>query len=224
MFDSVVPDVVPDAQPNICPNCATEFQPKRSNQKYCRDACRKTASHNTARSDRTTEYAERSELHYERAGRLAEMVYFAAPGQRLGVMKHILSFVAIDAGLRNILADPKLLKEPPCKSGRKNIAQAANAYTQKFFGVSIKGYLTCIREGTLNENHPVRREVDFGSVPRLTKFRRVRCWHRALLNVVNKDAQERFANGMARVSNSVIAAQGQVDALCRNLICVATNF
>jgi hypothetical protein len=85
------------------------------------------------------------------------MIYSIPPRERLGMMRHILSFVETDAGLCNILTDPKLLTAPPKANNRMNIAKAASAYTKKFFGVSIQTYVKQVKAGTVNENHPVTR-------------------------------------------------------------------
>lgn len=94
-------------------------------------------------------------LHYERARRLTEMIYSAPPRDRLGVMKTILEFVPRDAGLRNILTDPELHMKPSRADSRMNIAKAANAYTQTFFGLSIKGYIEAVRAGQEPEGVPL---------------------------------------------------------------------
>lgn len=121
--------------------------------------------------------------HYVRANDLAGMVYSVAPSERLGVMKHILEYIPHDAGLRRILSDPKLLRQVPHKSGRKNIAQAANAYVQKFFGISIKTYMAKIKAGEEIEEVEIIREPSFGPVPRIKTrptAKNVKCIHRAL--------------------------------------------
>jgi hypothetical protein len=84
------------------------------------------------------------------------MIYSTPPQERLGVMQHILSFIPNDAGLRNIMTDLELHKEPPSADNRKNIAKAANAYTQKFFGLSIRQYVKAVQSGTMPEGIPVR--------------------------------------------------------------------
>ncbi len=130
-----------------CPQCNHIFEPKRSNQKFCSRVCQKAATHNTSRGGRKSENARRNERHYARAKDLAEMIYSAPPIERYGLMKHILSFVDVDSGLRNILRDPSLLKAEPRLDGRMNFAKAANAYTQQQFGVSIKTYLRRVLDG-----------------------------------------------------------------------------
>jgi hypothetical protein len=111
------------------------------------------------------------------------MIYAAPPQQRLGVMQRILSFIPTDGGLRNILTDPELHKEPPRADNRMNITKAANAYTQKFFGLSVVSYVKRIRKGEAVEPIEVRREVDHRPAPRLRPrltANNVRCWHRPL--------------------------------------------
>jgi len=122
------------------------------------------------------------------------MVYSSAPSERLGVMKHILSFIDQDTGLRRILTDPKLLCQEPRADNKKNIAQAASAYTQMFFGVSIKTYIGQARKGTLNENHPIARKVNYGSVPFLGKIRKPRCWHSVEGRCPYREPHEKAAN------------------------------
>lgn len=191
MLDVVEPLVLPEATPNshqmVCPKCETSFSPKRSNQKFCSRTCSKAATRNAARGDRSSGNKAMSAAHYERAKGLAEMVYSVPPQRRLGMMKHILDYVPIDAGLRRILSDPKLLKAHPINDGHlfyrgygKTITQAASAYTQKFFGVGIQTYLKQVREGTLNENHPVTPAACHSSAPRLHPIKKVKCWHKPL--------------------------------------------
>jgi hypothetical protein len=84
------------------------------------------------------------------------MIYSTPPQERLGMMQHILSFIPCDAGLRNILTDLELHKEPPRADNRKNITKAANAYTQKFFGLSIRRYIKAVQAGTMPEGIAVR--------------------------------------------------------------------
>ena len=182
MLDSVEPEGVPAANESIgltCPSCSTIFIPKRTNQSFCSRPCQNNAS----RTNRHIENMDLSMHHYSRANDLAEMVYSVAPSERLGVMKHILEYFPHDAGLRRILSDPKLLRRPPHKSGRKNIAQAANAYVQKFFGISIKTYMAKIKAGEEIQEVVIKRRLSFGPVPRIkTKLpaKNVKCIHKPL--------------------------------------------
>jgi len=156
MLDVIEPIVMSDDKTAECPSCSTVFIPKRSNQRYCSRACQRSTSRNAARGNRTNENKHRSWQHYERADRLKEMIYSTPPHERLGMMKHILELIPDDAGLRNILTDPKLHKQPPRGDKRVNVAKAADAYTQKFFGLSIKRYIKAIRAGEEPEGIPLR--------------------------------------------------------------------
>ena len=178
MLDLIEPNVVPSTSVRTCPKCATEFRPKRKDKRFCSRECQKASSNNASRGSRYGENKARSYRHYERAMRLAEMVYSVAPHERLGVMKDILSHAPHDAGLRNILSDPSLLKAHPASDnglffrGRtKTISQAANAYTQMFFGVSIRTYLGKVRAGEVIEGIEIVRNVAEGPKP-MTKKRR----------------------------------------------------
>lgn len=161
MFDAVDPIVMPshsaDAGDAIeCPRCGTVFTPIRSNQRYCSRPCAKSATRNATRGNRCAENRKRSWQHYERADRLKEMIYSTPPLERLEVMKHILEFIPHDAGLRNILTDPELLMKPPRVDNRTNIAKAANAYSQKFFGLSVKRYIKAVMAGEEPEGIPLQ--------------------------------------------------------------------
>ena len=93
------------------------------------------------------ENADRDRYHYARANDLFHEIYGVAPAYRLGAMRHILSFIPTDSGLRNILTDQKLLGVDPRPDGRKNIAKAADAYARKFHGLGIKAYIATIVAG-----------------------------------------------------------------------------
>lgn len=274
MLDLVDPIVVPDDSSDealfVCPKCQTQFTPKRSNQKYCSKECQKKSSRNTNRGSRTIEQKDRDRLHYDRARRFAEMVYYVPVDERLGAMKAIIDSahwpeeelilmkklalkkkelarkkklgleveeepeekpdpellreIKGARSVRNILTDPKLLKAHPSKdkglflTGRNmTISQAANAYTQKFFGVSIQTYLKKFRAGTLKKDHPVSSDLDFGSVPRLTKSKTVKCWHKELTRHTQEVDAKRTAYEMARVSTIVSEAQANVGSFLENL-------
>ncbi|WP_342070563.1 hypothetical protein [Yoonia algicola] len=152
MLDVVEPIVMSENKTTECPACTSVFMPKRTNQRYCSRGCQSHAS----RGNRNIENRQRSWQHYERADRLKEMLYSTPPQERLGMMKHILEFIPHDAGLRNILTDPELHMQPPKRDSRMNIAKAANAYTQKFFGLSIKRYIKAVRAGEVPEGIPLR--------------------------------------------------------------------
>lgn len=204
MPDLVGPIVMPahDAHiaSKVCPRYSTEFQPKRANQKYCSQACQKAGSAHTARGLRTKEKNTVNYFHYDRAGRLAEIVYAVPPSERLGMMKDLLTTAEHDARLRNILTDPKLHKVPPRGNNRRNIAQAASAYTKKFFGVSIKTYLQQVREGSLKDAETMPPKVDFGPVQMLGRMKKVKCWHKPLSTYPRESTKLIFDQDMRRVA------------------------
>jgi hypothetical protein len=132
-----------------CPKCDAPFARKRSNQKYCSGQCAKAATRNAARGPRTVaaspEMRLRSRRHYSRAMDLAETLYGAPVGERLGIMADIIRAArGHDTELRNILTDPRLLSASPKEElgfffrrspqSYRTIAQAANCYCQKFWG------------------------------------------------------------------------------------------
>lgn len=178
------------AAPLCCPVCSEEFQPRRRDQKYCSKKCAKVPSRNTCRSVRTAERKRANMEHYSAALALAAMLYGAPPCERLGVMKEIIDSAASgDSRTRRVLTDLRLLRASPndvhlfhrrAPGAYRTISQAANAYTRKFFGVSIQDFLKQAREGDFNKEHEVRRSAKLGAVPRLNKIRKARCWHRPL--------------------------------------------
>ncbi len=173
-----------------CPHCSLEFRPKRTNQRYCKRDCAKAATRNAKRSDRTAENRCMNEAHYSRALDLADMLYTAPVDQRLGVMKNFLDAAGDhDKALRRILTDPKLLTASPLEKhyfhrkapfAYKTVSQAANAYTQKFFGVSVQTYFEKVSKGAISGEYKVARKTDLGAVPRLNILRHPKCWHRPL--------------------------------------------
>ncbi|MEP5633926.1 MAG: hypothetical protein ABJP79_18770 [Tateyamaria sp.] len=150
----------------VCPKCNSGFTPSRTNQTYCSRPCQKAATQNAARGNRSRENTDRTLRHFERSQRLFEMIYTTPPSERLGAMQHILSFIPVDSGLRNILTDPALLSERPRVDGRMNIVKAADAYTKKFYGVSISTYVRKTRNGKELESISIRSGKQTKPVPK----------------------------------------------------------
>lgn len=163
-----------------CPKCEGPFIRARSNQKYCSNRCAKAATRNAARGPRTVadspELRLRSRRHYGRAMDLAETLYGAPVGERLGIMADLIQAARDhDAELRNILTDPRLLSASPREElhlffrrspqSYRTIAQAANAYCQKFWGQGVKAVVAdrCPEpptgEGEDLEGHQPRRSA-----------------------------------------------------------------
>lgn len=230
----------------VCPKCETAFEPKRSNQKYCTKSCAKAATRNTARGNRKTENSKMNKQHAGLAWGLRKWLYSTAPDKRLGVMKIILDgavltkrselppelvliptsrklIKATPASIRRVLTDPRLLRSTP-EDDQRTVSQAASAYTQKFFGVSIQVYLEQARKGTINENHPVAPRVDYGQVPRLRQIKKVKCWHKPLSRTQKEEAERRHAEDMRRVSAIVAKSQADVAAHLDDQTKLAANF
>ncbi len=202
-----------------CPGCGTSFEPKRSNQRYCDSACQKKATRNSSRSDRTIENLEAIRLHYDRAIRLAEMLYKVPINERLGVMKDILDSAELpeQANIRRILTDPKLLKAHPRNiddkglflDGRhKTISQAATTYTYKFFGISIQTYLRRLKMATLDELFEVQRGGDTSAIPSLKPMRKAKCWHKVLTVMDDKGHADRVLD---EIDTIVATSQANVE-------------
>lgn len=94
-----------------CPKCAKAFTPKRRNQQYCNRECAKAATRNTARGDRSKEYAYRSAQHYETAAEVAYVLNRKLPNNRVVYLLQRLQNAAKgqDSTFRNIITDPRLL-------------------------------------------------------------------------------------------------------------------
>lgn len=138
-------------QQTLCAGCEGLFMPIRKGQFYCSRKCQQPTTRNASRGGRKMENIRMNAIHFTRATDLTHMVYSTAPNQRLGVMKDILDYVPCDAGLRRILSDPTLHKEPPKANARLNISKAAAAYTKMFFGVSVTTYMRQVKAGTVNK-------------------------------------------------------------------------
>lgn len=139
-----------------CPKCAATFSPRRKDQRYCSKPCAKAATRNAARGPRTVDFSpelrRRSRMHYDKAMRLAEMVYTMPPNKRLGFMADLIRLAREgERTLRNILTDPTLLRASPDDEGLffrrspasyRTISQTADAYCRKFWGAGVKAVVT----------------------------------------------------------------------------------
>lgn len=193
-----------------CPACGNSFTRKRTNQHFCSRCCQQNAS----RTDRFLENLLRDEYQSARAADLREMLYSAPPNERLGIMKDILDAAEHDGSLRNILTWPILLADRMGSAGRgqSNIAKAADAYTKKFFGVSITAYIRGVRKGSRPLPIEIDRSSKPGPVPRLkTRLHsgNVKCIHKPLPEGTPIVTTEDYE----RVDQLVLEAQARVDAL-----------
>ena len=193
-----------------CPACGNSFTRQRTNQQYCSRCCQQ----NAARTDRFLENILRDEYQSARAADLRAMLYAAPPNERLGIMKDILDAAEHDGSLRNILTWPILLADRMGTAGRgqSNTAKAADAYTKKFFGVSITTYIRGIRRGARPLPIEIDRASNPGPVPMIkTRLHsgNVKCIHKSLPEGTPVVTEEDYE----RVDQLVLEAQARVDAL-----------
>lgn len=138
---------------STCPRCGDAFVRHRPNKTYCTPKCAKAATRNASRGPRTVaesvDLRARARAHNARARELAEWLYTAPVGQRLGIMADLIAAALEgDAMLRNIFTDPRLLFASPITDRRlffrrapgsyRTIAQAADAYCRKFWGQGVR--------------------------------------------------------------------------------------
>lgn len=107
-----------------CPICDTVFIQDRSNKKYCSRKCQV----NSARKDRTEEYKKRNEEHYGLAGRLKQVLDTLPEKEYHLLIQTILRTASVGyAKLRNVLLDPRLLKQ------RQSVALQVKIYCIEYF-------------------------------------------------------------------------------------------
>lgn len=53
------------------------------------------------------------------------------------------------------MTTPELHMKPPRADNRKNVTKAANACTQRFFGLLIKRYIVAVKAGTEPKGIPL---------------------------------------------------------------------
>lgn len=120
----------------LCPSCGKPFAPRQTNQRYCKPACQKKASRNTARgSQKATDNPEarrRAERENRRAMLLLDELFRKPRAQRPAFMETILTAAReYDWHLRRILTDFDALlrfKERP------NIARTVDDYCKRTRG------------------------------------------------------------------------------------------
>ena len=130
-----------------CPYCR-EVITGRPNKIFCSTNCRKRNSFCSP-----TKRRENLEF-FDRALRLAEVLYQTPPNQRLGFMKDLIDYARMgdDCELRNILCNPILLRPNPYtlsvlfyKRSRAycTISQAASNYCKRFWRANIQNVVFC---------------------------------------------------------------------------------
>ena len=143
-----------------CPICDTVFIKDRSNKKYC---SRKCQAH-SARKDRTEEYRKRNEEHYGLAGRLKQVLDTLPEKEYHLLIQTILRTASVGyAKLRNVLLDPRLLKQ------QQSVALQVKIYCIEYFktdsedailnfdrSYSKTNYINSVMDYTLKRNYPAQ--------------------------------------------------------------------
>ena len=132
-----------------CPKCGKAFY-GRSNKKFCSHKCRKLFSQQTIRAttpvnSKNSKCKKREQYElFDKALRLAEMLYTLPPHERLGFMENLILMARSGKHpkLKQILTMPTLLKDN-CENellfwrqtpaNHRTISQAANNYCKRFW-------------------------------------------------------------------------------------------
>lgn len=131
--------------------CGVDFEPKRSNQKFCCRKCQKASTHNSARATQNSFYSPTKWRHnydiYDLAFRLAETYYSVVPGKRLGLINDWINLARAEPGLlREVLSNRTLLRPNPATERWKfhrgspeylTISQVANRFCLKMWGYGV---------------------------------------------------------------------------------------
>lgn len=157
----------------ICPYCASDFVKSRSDQKFCKPACRKAESQtrlrkaSPANSTNSSDKRRTNLLLFDRALRLAEMIYTSAPDKRLGIVKAFVDQAkAGDFTMRHILTNRVFLY--PDTDNRNlffrrqptvylTVSQAADKYCHRFWGMGVREVLAGASEPPTGEVQPAER-------------------------------------------------------------------
>lgn len=136
-----------------CPKCSRQFQPRRSNQRYCGRTCQKAATSHSARGSRQIENSQRNRDHYVRAAWLSYDVNRMPEAKRQALLcDQVASAKGGNARLRNILTDPKLLGADRASPIGKlypdsrdhaalNIAKLVHRYCRRRWGMGLRQLL-----------------------------------------------------------------------------------
>ena len=141
----------------LCEYCDTPFRRRRKDQRYCSDKCRKAAYQDKNRKENPVnstlspqKWRENYEL-FDRALRLAEMLYTMPVGERLGFMKGLIDDARHgNVKLKNILLNPAILKAryfdehmfyKKRPAAYRTIGQAADSYCRRYWGASVRDVL-----------------------------------------------------------------------------------
>ena len=131
----------------FCCVCGTTIQSQRTTKKYCSANCRKKANRNQQYSASSTTKARTNAEFFDRAKRLAEVLYTLPPEKRLGFMQQLIGEArAGNTKLREVLTSQKLLRPNPIEEKHLfhrsdpaycTIAQAAQYYCKRFWKANV---------------------------------------------------------------------------------------
>ena len=90
----------------FCFVCGTTIQSQRTTKKYCSANCRQKANRNQQNSASSTTKARTNAEFFDRAKRLAEVLYTLPPEKRLGFMQQLIDEArAGNTKLREVLTN-----------------------------------------------------------------------------------------------------------------------
>lgn len=131
----------------FCCVCGTTIQSQRTTKKYCSANCRQKANRNQQYSASSTTKARTNAEFFDRAKRLAEVLYTLPPEKRLGFMQQLIGEArAGNTKLREFLTNQKLLRPNPIEEKHLfhcsdpaycTIAQAAQYYCKRFWKANV---------------------------------------------------------------------------------------
>ena len=131
----------------FCCVCGTTIQSQRTRKKYCSANCRQKANRNQQNSASSTTKARTNAEFFDRAKRLAEVLYTLPPEKRLGFMQQLIGEArAGNTKLREVLTNQKLLRPNPIEEKHLfyrsdpaycTIAHAAQYYCKRFWKANV---------------------------------------------------------------------------------------
>ena len=131
----------------FCCVCGTTIRSQRTTKKYCSANCRQKANRNQQNSASSTTKARTNAEFFDRAKRLAEVLYTLPPEKRLGFMQQLIGEArAGNTKLREVLTNQKLLRPNPIEEKHLfhrsdpaycTIAQAAQYYCKRFWKANV---------------------------------------------------------------------------------------
>ena len=131
----------------FCCVCGTTIQSQRTTKKYCSANCRQKANRNQQNSASSITKARTNAEFFDRAKRLAEVLYTLPPEKRLGFMQQLIGEArAGNTKLREVLTNQKLLWPNPIEEKHLfhrsdpaycTIAQAAQYYCKRFWKANV---------------------------------------------------------------------------------------